>query len=57
MKINYPESALLFDEMLSECRHNRDCIRAVSSKDECYSAGSLFMLLVLQHQMMIKELI
>jgi hypothetical protein len=51
------ESALLFDKMLSECRQNKDYIRAVSSKGEGYSSESLFMLLVLQQQKMINELI
>jgi len=51
------EDALLFDKMLSECRQNRDYIRAVSSKGEYYSAESLFMLLILQQQKMINELI
>ena len=43
------ENALLFNEMLSECGHNEDYIRAASSKGENYSAESLFILLVLQH--------
>ena len=51
------ESALLFNEMLSECGQNKDYIRAVSSKGEYYSAESLFMLLILQQQKMINELI
>ena len=51
------ESALLFDKMLSECGQNKDYIRAACSKDEYYSAESLFMLLVLQQQKMINELI
>ena len=51
------ENALLSNKMLSECACNRDCLRAVSSKGENYSAESLFMLLVLQQQKMIKELI
>jgi hypothetical protein len=51
------EDALLFDKMLSECRHNKDCIRTASFKGEGYSAESLFMLLVLQQQKMINELI
>ena len=44
------EDALLFRKMLSECRHNKDYIRAAESKGENYSAESLFMLLVLQQQ-------
>ena len=51
------ENALLFNEMLSECGQNKDYIRAVISKGEIYSAGSLFMLLVLQQQKMINGLI
>ena len=51
------ESALLFNNMLSECGQNKDYIRAVSSKGEYYSAESLLMLLVLQQQKMINELI
>jgi hypothetical protein len=51
------EDALLFDKMLSECRHNKDYIRTASCKGEGYSAESLFMLLVLQQQKMINELI
>ena len=42
------ESALLFKKMLSECRQNKDYVRAIISKGENYSAESLFMLLVLQ---------
>jgi hypothetical protein len=49
------ENALLFSKMLSECGHNKDYIRAVNSKDENYSAESLFMLLVLQQQKMIND--
>ena len=37
------ENRLLFSKMLSECRENEDYINAVSSKDECFSAESLFM--------------
>jgi hypothetical protein len=51
------EDALLFDKMLSECGENKDYIRTASCKGEGYSAESLFMLLVLQQQKMIKELI
>jgi hypothetical protein len=51
------EDALLFDKMLSECRHNKDHIRTASCKGEGYSAESLFMLLVLQQQKMTNELI
>ncbi len=51
------ENALLFNKMLSECGQNKDYIRAASSKGENYSAGSLFILLIFQHEKMIKELI
>jgi hypothetical protein len=51
------ENALLFNEMLSECRQNKYYIRAVISKGENYSFESLFILLILQQQKMIKELI
>ncbi len=51
------ENALLFNEMLSECRQNKYYIRAAVSKGENYSAESLFMILVLQQQKMINELI
>jgi hypothetical protein len=51
------ESALLFNEMLAECGQNKDYIRAVISKGECFSAESLFMVLILQQQKMINELI
>jgi len=43
--------------MLSECGQNKDYIRAAISKGECFSAESLYMLLVLQQQKMINELI
>jgi hypothetical protein len=56
------ENALLFSKMLSECGQNKDYIRAAVSKDavskdEHYSAESLFMLLILQQQKVISELI
>jgi len=51
------ENRLLFSKMLSECRQNEDYIKAVSSKDEYFSAESLFMVLILQQQKMINELI
>jgi hypothetical protein len=52
------ENALLFNKMLSECRENEDLVRAASSKDEYFSAESLFMVLILQQQQkMINELI
>jgi hypothetical protein len=43
--------------MLSECKENEDCVRAADSKDEFFSAESLFMVLVLQQQKMINKLI
>ena len=51
------ENRLLFSKMLSECVENEDFIAAVSSKDEFFSAESLFMVLILQQQKMINELI
>ena len=52
------ENRLLFSKMLSECRENdKGYIRAANSKDEYFSAESLFMLLILQQQKMINELI
>ena len=36
---------------LSECKENEDLVRAANSKDEFYSAESLFMALILQQQM------
>jgi hypothetical protein len=50
------EDAPLFNEMLSECRHDKDYIGAVISKGKNYSSESLFILLVLQQQKMINEL-
>src|SRR5919201_1373118 len=51
------ENRLLFSKMLSECVENEDYIKDVSSKDEFFSAESLFMVLILQQQKMINELI
>ncbi|MFL6340912.1 MAG: hypothetical protein ACJ72U_05120 [Nitrososphaeraceae archaeon] len=51
------ENRILFNKMLSECKENEDYIRAASSKDEYYSAESLFMALILQQQKTINELI
>jgi hypothetical protein len=51
------ENRLLFSKMLSECRENEDYIKATNSKDEYFSAESLFMVLILQQQKMINELI
>jgi hypothetical protein len=50
------ENRLLFSKMLSECRQNED-YKAAGSKDEYFSAESLFMVLILQQQKMINELI
>ena len=43
--------------MLSECKQNEDFVRAANSKDEFFSAESLFLVLILQQQKMINELI
>jgi hypothetical protein len=43
--------------MLCECKENQNLIKAANSKDEFFSAESLFMLLILQQQKTIKELI
>ena len=51
------ENRLLFSKMLSECRENEDYLKAASSKDEYFSAESLFMVIILQQQKMINELI
>ena len=51
------ENRLLFNKMLNECGANEDLVRTAGSKDEYFSAESLFMALILQQQMMIKELI
>ena len=51
------ENRLLFNKMLSECKENEDHIRAANSKDEFFSAESLFLVLILQQQKMINELI
>jgi hypothetical protein len=51
------ESRLLFNKMLSECRENEDLARAANSKDEYFSAESLFMALILHQQKTINELI
>ena len=47
------EDRLLFSKMPSECRENG---RPASSKDEYFSAESLFMILILQQQKMINGL-
>jgi hypothetical protein len=51
------EGRVLFNKMLSECKENEDLARAANSKDEYFSAESLFMVLILQQQKAIKELI
>ena len=43
--------------MLSECKENEDLVRAANSKDEFFSAESLFMVLILRQQKTTKELI
>jgi hypothetical protein len=43
--------------MVSECRENEDYATAASSKNEYFSADSLFMVLILQQQNMINKLI
>jgi hypothetical protein len=51
------ENRLIFNKMLSECKENEDLVRAANSKDEFFSAESLFMALILQQQKTINELI
>jgi hypothetical protein len=43
--------------MLSECKENKNYIGAANSKDEFFSAESLFIALILQQQNMINKLI
>jgi hypothetical protein len=44
--------------MLSECREkNEDYVKGASSRDEYFSAESLFMVLILQQQKTINELV
>jgi hypothetical protein len=49
------ENRLLFNKMLCECGENEDYIIAANSKDEFFSAESLFMVLILRQQKMINE--
>jgi hypothetical protein len=51
------ENRLVFSKMFSECRQNEDYIKAAGSKDEYFSAESLFMVLILQQQKLINKLI
>jgi hypothetical protein len=51
------ENRLLYNKMLYECKENEDLVRAANSKDEFFSAESLFMALILQQQKTINELI
>jgi hypothetical protein len=51
------ENRLVFSRMFSECRQNEDYIKAAGSKDEYFSAESLFMVLILQQQKLINKLI
>jgi hypothetical protein len=51
------ENRFAFNKMLTECKEIEDCIRAANSKDEYFSAESLFMVLILQQQKTINELI
>src|SRR5438874_11014919 len=51
------ENRLLFNKMLSECHENGDYVRAANSKGGLFAAESLFMVLILQQQQMIKQLI
>jgi hypothetical protein len=46
------ENRLVFSKMLSECKENEYYVNAANSKDEYFSAESLFMALILQQQMM-----
>jgi hypothetical protein len=50
------ENGQIFNKMLFECKENEDFIRAANSKDEFFSAESLFMVMTLQ-QKLINELI
>jgi hypothetical protein len=50
------ENRILFREMLDKCRKN-EYIDCVKSKGENFSVESLFLILILEQQKMIKELI
>ena len=51
------ENRILFNMMLTEWHENQDYVMAVSSKGEPFAAESLFMILILQLQKIIKQLI
>lgn len=51
------ENRLLFNKMLTECQENNDYVSAVSSKGESFATESLFMVLILQQQKIIRQLI
>jgi hypothetical protein len=51
------ENRILFNKMLIECVENENYEKAARSKDEFFSAESLFIVLILQQQKMINELI
>jgi hypothetical protein len=51
------KNRLLFNRTLYEYKENKDLVRAADSKDEFFSAESLFMVLILQQQKTINELI
>jgi hypothetical protein len=50
------ENQNLFNKMLTECQENQNYIGAVSSKGDSFTAESLFMVLILQQQKIIKQL-
>ena len=51
------ENRHLFNKILYECKENEDLVKAANSKDEYFSAESLFIVLILQQQKLINELI
>ena len=51
------ENRILFSKILSECRENKDYVRAASSKGQSFAAESLFLALIFQQQKMISQLI